>query len=101
MTHLNAVVAKRVAKQLLKTSAVEQLFNEQLARAVLGHTDALQKTLENASRKSHRDHHLLNDVRTEFLHRKRADVASELANNGIAEAVVIQIQNILDNLVTN
>ena len=42
--------------------------------------------------------HLLNDVRTKFLDGKRANVASELSDNRIAEAVVIEIQDILNNL---
>ena len=42
---------------------------------------------------------LFNDIGTEFLHRKCTYVAEELANNSIAEAVVIQIKDILHHIV--
>ena len=32
------------------------------------------------------------------MNRKRADIADELANNCIAEPVVIEVENVLDNL---
>jgi hypothetical protein len=54
--------------------------------------------LVNVHFKSQEQTHLLNDIRAEFLYRKSTNVTSKLANNGIAEAVVVQIQNILDNL---
>ena len=80
-TYLYAVVAVRVAKQLLEASAVEQLTNEHLPRAVLSNTDAL-----------------LDHVRAELLDGERADVAGELADDGVGEAVVVEVEDILDNL---
>ena len=42
--------------------------------------------------------YLLNDIGAELLNRKRADIANELTNDCIAEPVVIQVENVLDNL---
>lgn len=42
--------------------------------------------------------YLFNDVGTELLNRKRANVASELTNNTIAETAVVQVEDILNNL---
>ena len=42
--------------------------------------------------------YLLDDVGTELLDRQRADIASELADNSIAETVVVQVENVLHNL---
>jgi hypothetical protein len=42
--------------------------------------------------------YLLNDIGTELLNRKRADIADELTNDCIAEPVVIKVENVLDNL---
>ena len=41
---------------------------------------------------------LLNDVRGELLHRQGADIALELADDRVAEAVVIEVEDILDDL---
>jgi hypothetical protein len=41
---------------------------------------------------------LLNNIGAELLNRKRADIADELTNNCIAEPVVIEVENVLDNL---
>lgn len=42
--------------------------------------------------------HLLNDVRAELLHGQGAHVTRELADNRVAEAVVIQVENVLHHL---
>jgi hypothetical protein len=42
--------------------------------------------------------YLLDDVGAEFLDRQGADVASELTDNGIAEPVVVQVENVLNDL---
>ena len=42
--------------------------------------------------------HLLDHVGAELLHRQRADVPSELPDNRIAEAVVVQVQDVLNDL---
>ena len=44
------------------------------------------------------DAHLLDNVRTELLHGKRTDVTSELPNDGVAETIIIKIQDVLHNL---
>lgn len=44
---------------------------------------------------------LLNDIGAEFLDRQRADIACELADDGIAEAVVVQIKDVLHDLQRN
>jgi hypothetical protein len=41
---------------------------------------------------------LLNDIGAEFLNRKSAYVACKLADNTIAEAVVVQVQDVLHDL---
>ena len=43
--------------------------------------------------------HLLNDVRAELLHGERADVARELPDDGIAEAVVVEVEDVLHDVV--
>ena len=78
---LDAVVPVRVAEKLFEARAVEQLLDEHLARRVLGNANAL-----------------LDDVRGELLHRKGTDVALELADDGVAEAVVVQVEDVLDDL---
>jgi hypothetical protein len=42
--------------------------------------------------------YLLDDVGAEFLDRQGADVASELTDDGIAEPVVVQVENVLNDL---
>jgi hypothetical protein len=42
--------------------------------------------------------YLLDNIGAELLDRKRADVANELTNDGIAKPVVIEVENVLDNL---
>lgn len=43
--------------------------------------------------------HLLNDVGGELLNRQRADVADELTDDGLAEAVVVKVKDVLHNVV--
>jgi hypothetical protein len=43
--------------------------------------------------------HLLNNIGTELLNRKSTNVSSKLTNDSVTEAVVIQVENVLDNLV--
>ena len=43
--------------------------------------------------------HLLDHVGAELLHRQRADVPSELPDNRIAEAVVVEVEDVLDDVV--
>lgn len=42
--------------------------------------------------------YLLDDVGTELLDRQRADIASELTDDSVAETVVVQIENVLHDL---
>jgi hypothetical protein len=42
--------------------------------------------------------YLLNDIGAELLNRKSADVANELANDGITEPVIIEVEDILHDL---
>jgi hypothetical protein len=42
--------------------------------------------------------HLFDNIGAEFLNRKGADIADELANDRITKPVVIEIENVLDNL---
>ena len=42
--------------------------------------------------------HLLYDIRAELLDRQCAYIAGELTDNRIAEAVIVQVENILDDL---
>ena len=78
---LYAAVAVRVAEELLETRAVQQLLDEHLACRVLGDADAL-----------------LDDVRGELLNGEGTDIALELADNGVAEVVVVEVEDIMDNL---
>ena len=41
---------------------------------------------------------LLDDVRAELLDRQRADVARELPDDSVAEAIVVQVEDVLDDL---
>lgn len=43
---------------------------------------------------------LFNDIGAELLNRKSAHIPCELADNSIAEAIVVQVQNVLYDLVT-
>ena len=40
----------------------------------------------------------LDDVGTELLHGEGTDIARELPDDGVTEAVVVQVENVLDNL---
>jgi hypothetical protein len=42
--------------------------------------------------------YLLDNIGAELLNGKRADIANELTNDSIAEPVVIEVENVLDNL---
>lgn len=75
---LDDVVGERVAQELLEAVAVEELGDEGLACLGLSDADAL-----------------LDDVGRELLDRERADVAEELARDGIAEAVVVEVEDVL------
>ena len=100
-TNLYTVIAVRVTQKLLQPRAVQQLPNEHLPGVVFRNPNALRfdsvstvqqlgETLSTA--------YLLDDVGTELLDRQRADIASELADNSIAETVVVQVENVLHNL---
>lgn len=41
---------------------------------------------------------LFNDVGAELLYRERADIANELANDSVAESVIVQVKDVLNNL---
>lgn len=41
---------------------------------------------------------LLDNVGAELLDRKRANIPSKLANDSIAEAIIVQVKNVLNNL---
>jgi hypothetical protein len=80
-THLNTVVAVRVAEELLEAATVQHLLNHHLASAVLRHPNTL-----------------LDDVRAELLHTQGTDVAGKLTDNTVAETVVVQVENVLHDL---
>ena len=44
---------------------------------------------------------LLNDFRAEFLHGECTNVSSKLADDGVAETVIVQVEDILHNLEQN
>ena len=75
---LNNIVGERVAQELLEPVPVEELGDERLARLGLGDADAL-----------------LDDVGRELLHGQGADVAKELARDGVAETVVVEVEDVL------
>ena len=55
---------------------------------------------ERAGRRLNRARtHLLDNVRAELLDRQRAHVPGELADDSIAEAVVVKVEDILNNIV--
>lgn len=60
---------------------MEELIDEDLARVRLRDADAL-----------------LDDVGAELLHGERADIARELADDAVAEAVVVQVEDVLNDL---
>jgi hypothetical protein len=97
--YLDAIVSIRIPQQLLKSRTIEKLFDQHLSRAVFGHTNALQRNSVVSHRPcSHQNSHLFNDIRAKFLNGQRTNIASELANYCITEAVVIQVEDILNNL---
>ena len=62
-------------------------------------TDALATFVSVTADKRNSDHlNLFDHVGAELLHGQRTDVASELADDGVTETIVIQIENVLDNL---
>lgn len=79
---LNAVVTKRVSQQLLQTTAIKKLLDEQLAGVMLSDTDAF-----------------FNHVGAEFLNGQGANVSKELTNDRITKPVVVEIENILNNII--
>jgi len=42
--------------------------------------------------------YLLDDIGTELLNRKGADIPDELTDDCIAKPVVVEVENVLDNL---
>jgi hypothetical protein len=98
LLYLHAVVAVRVAKQLLEAGPVQHLFNQELASARLADANALEvrSTTIHVINKC-RDH-LLDHVRAELLDGKSADVARELPDHTIAKAVVVEIEDVLHHL---
>lgn len=99
-SRLNTVIPEGVSEQFLEPVAIQELLDEHLACALLGDSDALQllisdlDTLQGALSTTY----LLDDVGTELLHRQGTDVPKELADDSIAEAVVVEVQDVLDNL---
>ena len=49
---------------------------------------------------NYRNTYLLDNVGTKLLHRKSTNVASELTDDSIAETRIIEIEDILNNLMT-
>ena len=41
---------------------------------------------------------LLDDVRAELLHRESTHIARELSDDSVTEAIVVEIEDVLDNL---
>ena len=60
---------------------MQELVDEGLARVRLRDPDAL-----------------LDNVRAELLYRKSADVAAELPDDTVTEAVVVQVKDVLNHL---
>lgn len=73
----------RVAKETLEPLLVEKLIDDGATTGSIGNTNAL-----------------LDDVRRELLGRESRDVAEELANDGLDEAVVVEVENVLDDVVS-
>ena len=97
--YLNAIVAVGIPQELLQTRAVQQLANEKLTGAVLRDTNTLHRTLNEihmAVIKAVTD--LLDDVGAKLLNGERADVTRKLPDDGIAETIVVKVQDVLDNL---
>jgi hypothetical protein len=80
---LNHVVTVRVAHELLELLGVEKLFDEELLGGHLGTADAL-----------------LDDVGAELLLRKLDDLTLEALAHGSGESRVVQIEDILDDVVS-
>jgi hypothetical protein len=68
---------------------MQHLVDEKLSRPYLCNADALLAV--SIVFIKYKMNHLLNDIRAELLHRKSANVATELPNHCIAESVVIKI----------
>jgi hypothetical protein len=98
LLYLHAVVAVRIAKQLLKAGPVQHLFNQELASARLADTNALEVRSTNIRIIDQCRNHLLDHIRAELLDGKSADVARELPDHTIAKAVVVEIEDVLHHL---
>lgn len=98
--YLDAIVSIRIPQQLLKSRTIEKLFDQHLSRAVFGHTNTLRRNpvVRHKSRSHQTYSNLFNDIRAELLNGQRTNIASELANDCITEAVIIQVEDILNNL---
>lgn len=72
----------RITQQTLKPLLVEELVNDGATSRGIGDADAL-----------------LDDVGRELLRREGRDVAEELANDGLDEPVVVEVENVLNDVV--
>jgi hypothetical protein len=80
---LDDVVGEGVAKETLETLLDEELVDDGATTGGISDTDAL-----------------LDDVRGELLRRESRDVAEELADDSLNEAVVVEVEDVLDDVVS-
>lgn len=79
--YLNTIIAVRVSEELFKSCTIEKFVDQHLASVVHRDTNAF-----------------LNNVGAKLLDRQSADIASKLTDDAIAEPVVVQIEDILNDL---
>jgi hypothetical protein len=93
---LDDIVAVAVAQELLQAGAVKHLANEHLADFRVGDADTL---FYNIGREPAVSTNYLRFIDS-LLHRQAADVADKSADKGFREAGVVEVEYVLNNIVT-
>jgi len=80
---LNAIIPIGIPQQFLEPRSVKHLSDQKFTSSMLGNADTL-----------------FDDVGTELLDGKSTNVARKLADDRITEAVIVEVQNVLNDVVT-
>jgi hypothetical protein len=100
---LDNIVGKAVPYEALDASSLQKLINDDSPSSGIRNADTLQREKDtsdsppNEQNEERASSYLLDDVGAELLGRQSADVALELANDGLDEPGVAQVEDVLDN----
>jgi len=99
-SYLNAIVPIRISQQLLEPRSVQHLSDQKFTGSVLGHADTLGTSVRRKLANLVWSHsiYLFNDVGAELLDGKSTNVARKLTDDRVTEAVIVEVQNVLDDL---